>query len=142
MDTEFRRSRPYKKNDAPYVESKNWSMVRVYTGWRRYDTEEEYQILKKLTRLISLKHNLFIPQMKVIEKTRVLGKVKKRYEIDTPLNRVLRLEGIKDKIKRELVKKRNIIDLVKLTKAIAYFKERLEETYQTKTGKEKCVAEI
>lgn len=43
---EFKRSRPYKKNDAPYVESKNWTMVRQYTGWRRYDTEEEYQILK------------------------------------------------------------------------------------------------
>ncbi|WP_281754040.1 hypothetical protein [Thermodesulfovibrio yellowstonii] len=29
----FSRSRPYRKNDAPYVESKNWSMVRVYVGW-------------------------------------------------------------------------------------------------------------
>ncbi|WP_460180787.1 DDE-type integrase/transposase/recombinase [Thermodesulfovibrio sp. TK110] len=28
----FTRSRPYRKNDAPYVESKNWSMVRAYTG--------------------------------------------------------------------------------------------------------------
>ena len=69
---EFTRSRPYKKNDAPYVESKNWTMVRQYTGWRRYDTEKEYQILKKLTRLITLRHNLFIPQMKIIESKRVL----------------------------------------------------------------------
>lgn len=30
----FTRSRPYRKNDSPYVESKNWSMVRAYTGWR------------------------------------------------------------------------------------------------------------
>lgn len=35
---EFTRSRPYKKNDACYVESKNWSMVSPYTGWNRYDT--------------------------------------------------------------------------------------------------------
>ena len=69
---EFTKSRPYKKNNAPYVESKNWTMVRQYTGWRRYDTEKEYQILKKLTRLITLRHNLFIPQMKIIESKRVL----------------------------------------------------------------------
>lgn len=38
---EFTSSRPYRKNDAPYVESKNWSLVRAYVvGRRRYKTEE------------------------------------------------------------------------------------------------------
>ena len=49
-DIDFTRSRPYRKNDAPYVESKNWSLVRAYTGWRRYDTEEEQETLSKLPR--------------------------------------------------------------------------------------------
>ena len=71
---EFVRSRPYRKNDAPYVESKNWSLVRQYTGWRRYDTEEEYRILRKLMKLVSIRHNLIVPQMKVVEKHRINGK--------------------------------------------------------------------
>lgn len=53
---EFTRSRPYKNNDACYAESKNWSMVSPYTGWNRYNTQQEYQILKRLTELISIRH--------------------------------------------------------------------------------------
>ena len=82
---EFTRCRPYRKNDAPYVESKNWSMVRCYTGWKRYDTEEELNILKRLLKLISTRSNLFMPQMKLIESIRINGRVKKKYEINTPL---------------------------------------------------------
>ncbi|MFN3505667.1 MAG: transposase family protein, partial [Caldimicrobium sp.] len=52
---EFTRSRPYRKNDSPYVERKNWSMVRGYTGWRRYDPEKELEIMKKLERLIGIR---------------------------------------------------------------------------------------
>ncbi len=54
---EFTRSRPYRKNNAPYVESKNWSMVRTYTGWRRYDTEEELKILQRLLTFITNEKN-------------------------------------------------------------------------------------
>ncbi|MFH7835962.1 MAG: hypothetical protein QXL51_05135 [Candidatus Aenigmatarchaeota archaeon] len=106
------------------------------------DTEEEYRILKKLTKLISLKHNLFIPHMKVVEKTRINGKVKKRYQIDIPLNRVLKMENVPEEIKEKLENLRNRIDMVKLTKAIIYLKEELEKIYQTKRRNEKCLIEI
>ncbi len=139
---EFTRSRPYKKNDCPYVESKNWTMVRQYTGWKRYDTDQEYQILKKLVKLISLRHNLFIPQMKLIEKERIGGKVRKRYNMDTPLNRILKNNQVSEEIKERLKFLRNKIDIVKLTKAIVYLKEKLEKTYQMKRRKEKCLIKI
>jgi hypothetical protein len=139
---EFRRSRPYKKNDAPYVESKNWSMVRQYTGWRRYDTEEEYQILKKLTKLISLRHNLFIPQMKIIEKQRINGQVKKKYQIDIPVNRVLRMNNVEQTMKENLINLKNRIDIVKLTKGIIYLREKLEKIYNVKRSKQKCLLEL
>jgi len=139
---EFRRSRSYKKNDAPYVESKNWSMVRQYTGWRRYDTEEEYQILKKLTKLISLRHNLFIPQMKIIEKQRINGQVKKKYQIDIPVNRVLRMNDVDQTMKKNLINLRNRIDIVKLTKGIVYLREELEKIYTVKRSKQKCLPEL
>ena len=33
----FTRSRPYKKNDQPFVEQKNWSVVRKTVGYDRYE---------------------------------------------------------------------------------------------------------
>ena len=80
--------------------------------------------------------------MKVIEKQRIGGKVKKKYEITTPLNRILELNDVDDKIKEKLIKMRNSIDIVKLTKAIFTLKEKLFHTYQSKRRKEKCAMEI
>ncbi|MEW6049417.1 MAG: DDE-type integrase/transposase/recombinase, partial [Bacillota bacterium] len=34
----FTRSRPYRKNDNGHVEQENWSVVRRYVGYLRYDT--------------------------------------------------------------------------------------------------------
>ncbi len=136
---EFKRSRAYRKNDNPFVESKNWTMVRAYTGWRRYDTEEEYQILKKLVKLITLRHNLFLPQMKIKEKERIEGKIRKRYEMDIPINRVLKIKEVDEATKKRLVSLRNNIDIVKLTTGIAYLREKLEKVYQTKRNKQKCL---
>ena len=52
---DFTRSRPYRKNGSPYVESKNWSMMRAYTGWRRYDTDEGLEALDSLLRLVAMR---------------------------------------------------------------------------------------
>jgi len=128
---EMSRSRPYKKNDSAYVESKNWSMVRAYTGWWRYDTEEEPKILRNLLRLVSLRNNIFIPQMKVKERKRVGRKIRKRYDIDTPLNRVLRLKEVKGEKKEELRKLRAKIDIVELSREI----ERLQEELYRRSSK-------
>ncbi|MGE4358092.1 MAG: transposase family protein [Candidatus Omnitrophota bacterium] len=131
---EFRRSRPYRKNDAAYVESKNWSMVRVYTGWRRYDSQEELEVLKQLTNLISIRHNIFLPQMKIIDRHRENGKIKKKYEIDTPFNRIIKDNNTEEKIKEKLISLRNSVDIVKLTKTIEDLKNKLDKIYQTKRG--------
>jgi len=40
------------------------------------------------------------------------------------------------------LKRRNSIDIVKLTKAIFTLKEKLLQTYQSKRRKEKCAMEI
>ena len=134
---EFTRSRPYRKNDAPYVESKNWSMVRCYTGWKRYDTEEELNILKRLLKLISTRSNLFMPQMKLIERIRINGRVKKKYEINTPLNRVLKLKDVCPETKTKLIKIRDTIDIVRLSEEIEELTEELFLTYEKKLKKEK-----
>ncbi|MFN3395915.1 MAG: transposase, partial [Thermodesulfovibrionales bacterium] len=129
---EFTRSRPYRKNDSPYVESKNWSMVRAYTGWRRYDTEEELEILKKLERLIAVRQNIFMPQMKLTYRHREDSKVVKAYEMDIPLRRVLSLEGVQAERKDKLTRLRSSIDIVRLSEEIERLSEDLSNAYEKK----------
>ncbi|PNV78709.1 MAG: transposase [Fervidicoccus sp.] len=129
---ELRRSRPYRKNDAPYVESKNWSLVRRYTGWRRYDTDAEYEILSELLNLISLKHNLFEPTMKLKFKERKGGKVKKTYDFRTPYERVLSLECVPEDIKQKLKSLREEVDIFELARKIEELEKKLDKAYQIK----------
>jgi len=128
----FTRSRPYKKNDAPYVESKNWSMVRAYVGWCRYDTEEELTVLDRLLRLITIRHNLFMPHMKLLSRNRQNGKIIKHYEMNTCLNRVLMIPDVKSSIKQRLIKLRHTIDIIKLTEEIQITTEALSNAYDKK----------
>lgn len=107
-------------------------MVRNYTGWRRYDTEEELQILEKLTLLIGIRHNLYLPQMKLVERVRIGGKIKKIYEMDTPVHRVLKLDIVSEQTKQNLRELRQKIDIVKLSKAIEQLIEQLDKAYENK----------
>ena len=50
----FSRSRPYKKNDNCLVEQKNWTHVKKFVGYVRYDTENELNILNNLYDLQTL----------------------------------------------------------------------------------------
>jgi hypothetical protein len=63
------RSRPYEKNDNAWVEQKNWTHVRKLVGYRRYDTNEEQQVLRELYRHWADYQNFFQPMMKLKEKT-------------------------------------------------------------------------
>ncbi|MGC8804350.1 MAG: hypothetical protein ACP5QD_00220, partial [Candidatus Ratteibacteria bacterium] len=64
------------------------------------------------------------------------------YEMDIPVNRVLRMEEVDEATKERLRSLRNNIDIVKLTRAIVYLKEKLEEAYQRKRSKQKCSVEV
>ncbi len=75
------RSRPYQKNDNCFVEQKNSTHIRQPVGYLRYDTETERKILSALYRNeLRLYKNFFQPVIKLAEKTRVKGKVKKKYD--------------------------------------------------------------
>ncbi len=127
----FTRSRPYHKNDAPHVESRNWSLVRAYVGWRRYDSEEELAVLDRLLRCISLRHNLFMPTMRLVERRREGGRVYRRYEMDTPLGRLLGLledEEAKEALRRYAAS----VDIVALCRQIESLAEDLDAAYAKK----------
>jgi len=88
---QFTRSRPYKKNDNAHIEEKNWSIIRQYLGYNRFDrvefVDELNQIYNSEWRLFM---NFFRPSSKLQKKIRVNGKMKKVYDNPkTPYQRLL-----------------------------------------------------
>lgn len=86
----FTRGRSSHKNDQAHVEQKNWSVVRRSVGYFRYDTPRELALLNDLWPLTSLQVNLFLPQQKLLAKTRTGARVRKTYDTPaTPFQRLL-----------------------------------------------------
>ena len=80
------RSRPYKKNDNAWIEQKNWTHVRKLVGYRRYDTTSELKLLNEIYVVARLYRNFFQPAIKLREKTRVGGRIKRKYDkAQTPM---------------------------------------------------------
>lgn len=101
---QFTRSRPYHKNDNAHVEQKNWTHIRQYLGYSRFDRQELVSLLNDLYctewRLFL---NFFIPSVKLLEKTRDGSKIIKKYDpAKTPLQRVLESTDIKKTVKQRL----------------------------------------
>jgi hypothetical protein len=126
------RSRSYHKNDAPYVESKNGSLVRAYIGHRRHDSRREYLVLRQLLPLISLRHNLFMPTMKYRPPTaedRQAGR--RRRTTATPFHRLLATKRLSPTRRQRLRALRRATDYYKLTERIAALLRRLDQAYQS-----------
>jgi hypothetical protein len=86
----FTRSRSYRKNDNCFIEQKNYTIVRRYVGYARYDTEIAQKLLNELYGYLRLYVNFFQPVMKLIQKTRIGSRVRKKYdEPQTPYQRVV-----------------------------------------------------
>lgn len=122
----FTRSRPYRKNDNCYVEQKNWTVVRRNVGYRRYDTEEEVATLNKLYGYLGLYTNFFLPNMKLVEKTRIGSKVKKKYDDPkTPHQRLLISSYISKEKKIKLKKQYETLNPVQLKRTISILQDKL-----------------
>lgn len=87
----YTRSREYHKNDNAHIEGKNWTLVRQYLGYDRFDDPRIVPLMNDLyTTEWRLLLNFFLPSVKLIEKHRVKSKIIKRHdEPQTPLARVL-----------------------------------------------------
>jgi hypothetical protein len=86
----FTRCRPYKKNDQAHVEQKNGSVVRQLVGYDRYTTPAALKQLGQVYELVRLHVNAYLPVMKLVDKQREGGKVRKRYDVPaTPYKRAL-----------------------------------------------------
>jgi hypothetical protein len=86
----FTRSRPGNKNDGAHVEQKNWTTVRQTVGYHRYTGPAHLDILNGIYAVLRLHMNFFLPQQKLISKTRVGAKVTKKHDIaQTPYRRTV-----------------------------------------------------
>lgn len=125
----FTRGRAGKKNDNPYVEQKNDSIVRRWVGYGRYDTDEQIGILNELYEVLRLYLNFFVPVTKLKEKERIGSRVIKRYDKPkTPYQRILEAEDVSEEVKEKLRKQYKTLNLVKLKKNVDAILKKLNPT--------------
>lgn len=88
---QFTRSRAYKKDDNSHIEQKNWTHVRQWLGYDRFENPVMVDRLNDLyTSEWRLFHNFFIPSVKLVAKQRDHSKIIKKFDNPkTPLERVL-----------------------------------------------------
>jgi Integrase core domain len=100
---EFTRSRAYQKNDQAWIEQKNGAVIRRFIGYERYTGLIAGQCLARLYQMVRLYVNHFQPSFKLLSKTRVGAKIKKRYHKPaTPCDRLLDHASISTAIKESL----------------------------------------
>jgi len=118
---QFTRSRPYHKNDNAHIENKNWTQVRQYLGYERFDNPEITALLNELyTSEWRWFMNAFIPSVKLIEKKRVGSKIVKKYDKpQTPLARVLASPHLSAAQKRQLKEQCRDLNPFQLQKAMS-----------------------
>lgn len=122
----FTRSRPSRKNDNCHVEEKNYSTVRTYADYCRYDNDEQRKVLNELYSHLRLYINFFQPRMKLKHKERIKSKIIKRYEEPkTPFKRLLELKEIDDETKRELKDTYQKLNPFELKRSINKIQEKL-----------------
>ncbi len=126
------RSRPYQKNDNAWVEQKNWTHVRKVVGYGRFTTAAQCEVLRALYAAAADFRNFLQPAMKLKEKVREGGKVRRVYEEPrTPYQRLLELGTLKPPQRRELERRYQSLDPVKLRQRIEQLRTELFDLLQS-----------
>jgi hypothetical protein len=119
QNIEFTRSRAYLKNDQAWIEQKNGSVVRRFTGYGRLTGILACQVLGRLHQLTRLYVNFFQPSFKLREKTREGARVRKSYFPPAmPCERLLHNDKVNEEAKRRLRQEKVALDPIRLLHAI------------------------
>jgi len=118
---QFTRSRAYHKNDNAHIEGKNWTHIRQYLGYQRFENIELVDLLNNLyTSEWNLYFNFFIPSVKLIDKVRVGSKIIRKYDTPkTPFQRTLESEHVSQIVKIRLKSMFKNLDPFKLQKLMS-----------------------
>jgi hypothetical protein len=126
----FTRSRPNHKNDNAYVEQKNYTHIRHWMRYRRYDTKSERDAMNGLYRHeLRLFNNFFRPVMKIEKKEKINNSIcKKTYgEARTPYERLMRSTQVSSESKARLQKLYESLNPMKLKEAIKAKLKRIQK---------------
>jgi hypothetical protein len=117
---EYTRSREYKKNDNAHIEGRNWTHIRQYLGYERFDNPAVVALMNDLyANEYSLLINFFLPSVKLQEKERIGSKIIKRHDKPmTPCDRLLSSRHISKEKKQWLRERRSSLNPFLLHQAV------------------------
>lgn len=127
------RSRPYKKNDNAWIEQKNWTHVRKVAGYRRMDSQAEFDLLGELYAAVRLYKNFFQPAMKLVQKVRDGGKIRRKYDKPrTPYQRVMESGQISGAAQKRLQQQYEALNVAALRRQVESLRNRLFDLIEGK----------
>lgn len=127
---EFTRRRPYKKNDNAHVEQKNWTHVRQLFGYDRLEERELVVLMNEIyEKYANPLANFFIPCVRLTEKTRIGGRIQKKYDSPkTPYQRLLDCSDLTEEAKQRLRLKFQALNPFELKQGL---QDKLQQLWQT-----------
>ena len=131
----LQRGRPYKKNDQCHVEQKNYTHVRQLFGYNRISHPEVVALMNDIyLNTWSKLQNFFIPQMKLLSKTRIGAKYKRVYSKPlTPFERVLAEPSVPAHTKHQLRKEFRSLNPIELKSELESKARRLFRLLENQT---------
>ena len=131
----FTRIRPNRKNDNCYVEQKNYTVLRRFLGYARYDTQEQLDIVKEIVILVEVYVNFFQPVMKLMKKERIGSRVKKKYDTaKTPYQRLIESGVLNEKQKQKLIDYYETLNPMEILRQIRKLQSKLYKTLRYKNS--------
>lgn len=100
----YTRSREYQKNDNAHIEGKNWTHIRQYLGYDRFEDQRMVALMNNLySSQWRLLLNFFLPSVKLLAKERIKSKTVKYFDSPkTPFQRLLESNKVAHNSKIEL----------------------------------------
>ena len=122
------RARAYHKNDNAHIEQKNYTHVRHWLGYERYDNPEVVPLINRLCKgPLHQLLNYFCPTMKLKEKRHEGSRMVRVYdEPQTPLARVLASRQVPVETRRQLRTQREQLNPFALREQIERQRKEIE----------------
>lgn len=125
----FTRIRAGKKNDNAHVEQKNYTVLRRFIGYGRFNTDEQLVVIKEILKLVEIYVNFFQPSLKLKNKQRLGSRVKKKYyTAETPYQRLLKTGILTEKNKQGLRCYYKTLNPMEIKRQINKLQRKLDKT--------------
>jgi hypothetical protein len=127
-DLVFTRGRAYTKNDGCFIEEKNWSVVRRFTGFYRFEGQRAVDVLNMMYDLLGLYINFFMPSQKLLSMTRDGAHVSRKHDKGfTPYRRIMADKDVSKDVKAKLKETFDSLDVFDLRVQVAKLQDVLKK---------------